>query len=171
MPARSTPAPPDADYAVGDPRPAAPPSVRLTGTRGPVDLPPLPIGGLTRRRMLWIAVALATVWIVIGFTRQVRDASAASAHADSLRAGNAALQDEVAALQRERDLIQRPEFIGLQARAFGLGVRHEIPFTLSPDAAPLPSDAPGSAPAALAAQSAWSSPVDAWLSVLFGPSP
>jgi len=121
--------------------------------------------------MLWIAVALATGWIVIGFTRQVRDASAASAHADSLRAGNAALQDEVGALQRERDLIQRPEFIGLQARAFGLGGRHEIPFTLAPDAGPLPSDAPGSAPAALAARIGGSSPVDAWLSVLFGPSP
>jgi hypothetical protein len=136
-----------------------------------VDLPPLPIGTFTRRRMLWVAVGLATVWIVIGFTRQVRDASAASAHADSLRAGNAALQDEVAALQRERDLIQRPEFIGLQARGYGLGGRNEIAFTLAPNAGPLPSNAPGSAPSALAEQKAGSSPVDAWLSVLFGPSP
>jgi hypothetical protein len=171
MPARSTPLPPDADRAVGDPPPGAPSTTRAAGGRGPVDLPLLPIGGFTRRRMLWIAVGLATVWIVIGFTRQVRDASAASAHADALRAGNAALQDEVAALQRERDLIQRPEFIGLQARVYGLGGRHEIPFTLASDAGPLTSNAPGSTPAALAARSAGSSPIDAWLSVLFGPSP
>ena len=52
---------------------------------------------------------------------------------------------QVAALERELDLIARPRYVDQQARGYGLGTPREIPFALAPGAPPLPEDAPGSA--------------------------
>ena len=59
--------------------------------------------------------------------------------------------DQVAALQRELDRIGDRRFVLQQARAYGLGGEHEIPFSLAAGAPSLPPDAPGSASVRLGA--------------------
>jgi cell division protein FtsB len=137
---------------------------------GAPDLASLPIAGITRRRAAWVLAAIVSIWIVAVFARQVGDAGAATGRADLLRAENAVLVSQVDALSKELDAVQRQAFIEQQARAYGLGGARERPFTLGPDASPLPADAPGSASARLGAHTASISPLDAWLDLLFGPS-
>ena len=135
-----------------------------------VDLSGLSVAGITRRRVGWAAAGLVAAWIVVLFARQVGDAQAASNGAVQLAADNAALSDEVASLQSELDLIVRPQYVGLEARAHRFGSPREIPFTLDPSV-PAPVDgAPGSASARLGAANDRQTPLDSWLSLLFGPS-
>lgn len=140
-----------------------------TGPREP-DLAALPIAGFTRRRAATLVSGVVAAWIVILFVRQVSEASAATAKADEIAANNETLTTQVASLQRELDLIGREPYIEQQARGYGLGSAREIPFTLAADAPPLPSDAPGSAAVRVGARSADVSPLERWLTVLFGPS-
>ena len=140
------------------------------GAAGPLDLSSLPIAGLTRGRLLALAALLAAGWIAIAFARQVGAAGDLTARADALRDHNAALETQVAELQGEIALIQRLEYIGLQARAHRLGSPIEIPFTLEAEAPPLPADAPGSAAVRLGAESARPAPLEAWLTILFAPT-
>lgn len=131
----------------------------------------LPIAGFSRRRAAWSLGAIVTLWIIWVFARQVGDASAATARADQIRSDNQSLAAQVDALTAERELIQKQAYIEQQARAYGLGTPRERPFSL-PLGAPTPGpDAPGSAAARLGAQVAPVSPLDGWLSVLFGPDP
>ena len=109
------------------------------------DLSALPIAGIGRRQLALILGAVATVWIVVLFARQIGDASAASTRAEDLAAANATLRDDIEGYRRELALIQRQEYILIQARGYGLGKGREIPFSLAPDAPSLPPDAPGSA--------------------------
>src|SRR5688572_2832777 len=99
--------------------------------RGAPDLGGLPVAGITRRRMLQLATCLATAWLAFAFLRQVGDVTAASGRADSLRAGNAQLAREVAALEDELRLIQRQDYVEQQARAYRLGSPREVPFALA----------------------------------------
>jgi hypothetical protein len=101
------------------------------------------------------------------FARQVGDASAASARAEAMIQENAARQAEIAAMERELDRIQQRRYILLEARAHGLGGHNEIAFTLDPDAPALPPDAPGSAALRVGARPSVS-PLESWLSLLFG---
>ena len=137
--------------------------------QGKPDLSALPVIGITRRRMAFLGAAFATVWIVIIFARQVGDASAASGRVEQLRQANVQLAAEVAALEREFQLIQGEPYILLEARAYGVGGPRDIAFTLSerPD---LPEDAPGSAAVRLGAHPEPETPLESWLSLLFGPS-
>ena len=164
---RSAASDPDTDPSgsgAGPDDPAADPA-----RSGPVDLTGLSVAGITRRRVGWVAAGLFAAWIVVVFTRQVGDAAAASNRASQLAIDNAALAAEVQALQAEADLIVRPEYVSIQARAYGLGGPREIPFTLDPSI-PAPSDgAPGSASVRLGAQLDRPSPLESWLSLLFGP--
>ncbi|HEY2888292.1 MAG TPA: hypothetical protein VGJ17_06730 [Candidatus Limnocylindrales bacterium] len=139
------------------------------GASGEPDLATLPIVGLTRRRMaMLLGVALAA-WVVILFARQVTDAAAATGRAEAMVAANESRRAEVAGLEHELEVIQEPAFVAQQARGYGLGGAHEIPFSLGPGASPLPSDAPGSASVRLGAPTSVS-PLDRWLTLLFGPS-
>lgn len=138
---------------------------------GRVSLEGLSIAGITRRRAAFAIAAFVTLWIVAVFARQVGDAAAASARADSLRADNALVETNVAALQAELQVIQRQAYVEQQARGYGLGTTRERPFALAPDASPLPSSAPGSAAVRLGAVTATGSPLETWLSLLFGPAP
>jgi len=138
------------------------------GPGGP-DLASLPIAGITQRRMAILLGALLAAWIVLLFARQVSDASAASSRAEAMIAENAARHAEIAALERELDRIQHPRFILQQARGHGLGGHKEIAFTLDPDAPPLPANAPGSAALRVGAPTAVS-PLESWLTILFGSS-
>lgn len=134
---------------------------------GGPDLAALGIAGLSQRRVAAILGALVAAWIIVLFARQVGDAVAASARADAMIADNASGHSQVAALEWELARIQQSRFVLLQARAHGLGGHNEIAFTLDPGAAPLPSDAPGSAGLRIGA-SAPVSPLDRWLTLLVG---
>jgi cell division protein FtsB len=134
-----------------------------------IDLAGLSIAGITRRRVGWVAAGLVSVWILVVFARQVGDATAAANRAVQLAADNAALAAEVQALQGEVDLIVRPEYVSIAARAHGLGAPHEIPFALSPAVAAPVDGAPGSASLRLGAEVDHQTPLESWLSLLFGP--
>jgi cell division protein FtsB len=157
---------PDRDALEDD----APGAEADAGAAGPLDLSSLPIAGLTRARLLSLAALLAAGWLAIAFSRQVGAAGDLSARADALRDRNAALETQVAELQDEIALVQRLEYIGLQARGHRLGSPLEIPFTLEAQAPSLPADAPGSAALRLGADSAPPGPLEAWLTILFAPS-
>jgi cell division protein FtsB len=126
--------------------------------------------GITRRRVAWLLAAIVATWVVIVFARQVGEASTASGRASAIEAQNEQLAANVAALRRELDTIQRRPFILQQARANGLGEPNERPFRLAPGSSPLPANAPGSAVARLGSVTHRDSPLESWLSLLFGPS-
>jgi hypothetical protein len=134
------------------------------------DLSDLPIAGITRRRVAVLGCAMLAAWIVIAFARQVGEASDAAARAQDIASGNATLRLEVAAMERELELIGRQRFIEQQARAYGVGGGREVPFTLAADAPPLADDAPGSSALRVGAAMESVSPLERWLTVLFGPS-
>lgn len=133
------------------------------------DLSALPIAGLGRRQVAIIIGCLVAAWIVFMFARQIGDASAASTRSEELAAANETLRDDIAASRAELQLIQRQEYILLQARAYGLGKGREIPFSLAPDAPPLPPDAPGSAAVRVGAGDEPTTPFERWMDLLFGP--
>jgi cell division protein FtsB len=135
-----------------------------------LDLAGLTVAGLTRRRVAFLGAAFVAAWIVILFARQVGQASEASARLRALDAGNRALTAQVSSLQHELELIQRQEYIEQQARGYGLGKGPEIAFSLAPGAPAQPADAPGSASVRLGASTDSPSPLESWLSMLFGPT-
>jgi len=134
-----------------------------------IDLSSLSIAGISRRHVAWVAAGLVSAWIVVIFARQAGDAATASARAAQLAADNAALTTEVQRLENEVALVVRPEYVAQEARANQLGGAHEIPFTLD-SKVPAPADgAPGSASARLGARDDRKTPLESWLSLLFGP--
>lgn len=152
------------------PRPATPPPKPEEPRPQRLDPASLPMPSLSRRRVVTAAGVLAAAILTLGFVRQVGEASAATTRADDLRAANAALRDEVVGLERDLGHVQDPRFIKLAGRAFGLGGPGEIPFALAAGAPALPPDAPGSASVRLGAEPLPTSPLDAWLEVLFDSS-
>jgi cell division protein FtsB len=135
-----------------------------------VDLSSLSIAGITRRRAGFAAAVLVSAWIVLVFARQTSEASQAAARADEIARENATLAAEVASLEQELQLIGRPEYIAQQARGYGIGSSREVPFTLDPSVPRPAADAPGSAALRLGAPDDPGSPLDTWLSLLFGPT-
>jgi hypothetical protein len=168
MPRQPGPDAPDAPDADLDETLDGAPAGRPSG--GAVDLAALPIVGLTRRRMALLVGAFLAAWIVVAFGRQVADASEAATRAQDITLANASLRLEVAAMERELEAIGRQRFVEQQARAYGVGSSREIPFALAPDAPPLADDAPGSAAVRVGAEADRISPLERWLTVLFGPS-
>ncbi|MGH2477654.1 MAG: hypothetical protein ACRDIL_20575 [Candidatus Limnocylindrales bacterium] len=152
-----------------DAGPGAPVEPR-PGDASTLDLSTLPIAGITRRRIAIVASAMLAAWIVIAFARQVGEASDAATRAQGIASTNASLRLEVAAMERELDLIARQRFVEQQARAYGVGGVREIPFTLAPDAPALADHAPGSAAVRVGAALDDVAPIERWLTVLFGPS-
>ena len=171
MPSRSArprkvdPAAPDPSDASDDDEALEPAAPQATVP----DLSALPIAGIGRRQIVLILGAVATVWIVVLFARQIGDASAASTRAEDLVVANETLRDDIEGYRRELALIQRQEYILIQARGYGLGKGREIPFSLAPDAPPLPPDAPGSAAVRVGADVEPVTPFDRWMELLFGP--
>lgn len=167
-------APPPLDPDGSDPAADGPdqPDDHLAGTPAVVapDLAALPIVGITRRRVAAAVGVLLAVWVVIVFARQVGEAQAATAEADLIAAANVQRQAQVASLERELEVIARQKYVAQQARAYGLGSPREIPFALDPDAPALPPDAPGSAASRVGSELTGVSPLERWLTVLFGPS-
>ena len=141
--------------------PSPPPS-------GEPDLAALPIIGITRRRAAILLGALLAAWIVIVFARQVSEASNASGRAEAMVAANAGKRTALSGLERELERIQQQRFIEQQARGYGLGRPKEIAFTLEAGAPALDPNAPGSAAQRVGAHTSVS-PVERWLTLLFGP--
>lgn len=139
------------------------------------ELPPrpsldtLPIAGLTRRRVAVLVAGLIGIWLVGVFARQVSDASAAASQVDAMRARNETVSQQIASLQAEVDLVQRPEVYQELARGYRLGTAREIPFVVDPNAPPPPPGSPGSVGIAGAVSHEQRTPLEAWLQVLFGP--
>jgi hypothetical protein len=146
--------------------PSEPPNDAATDP--PLDPASLPMPSLSRRRVVTAAGVLLAGLLTLSFVRQVGEATAASDRAEELRAANAALRDEVARLQQDLGHVQDLHFIQLEGRAFGLGGRGEVPFALAAGAPALEANAPGSTAVRLGAPDRPSSPIDAWLEVLFG---
>jgi cell division protein FtsB len=171
MPRRPAWTPPADDPAASDPN--AGDAGRTTPdsafVRDLPDLSSLGVAGLTRRRTAGLLGAFLAIWIVIVFARQVGDASAASTRVEQVAADNVAMSAQVAGLERELGDIQRQHYVEQQARAHGLGGSKEIAFTLAADAPPLAADAPGSASVRLGARTDHVSPLERWLTLLFGP--
>jgi len=130
----------------------------------------LPIAGVTRRRVTLLVAAIVSVWVVAVIVRQTGDASAATARVEATRQANDELAADVAALERELELIQRDAYVAQQARSYGLGGAREIPFSLSAEVPALPPNAPGSAAERLGSTVRAQSPLESWLDLLFGPS-
>jgi hypothetical protein len=148
----------------------APDAGTLPGSDGTKrDLSAVPIAGLTPRRVASVVCALAAIWIVIAFARQAGAASEAASRAEELRLSNAQMAMDVGALERELQLIQRRSYIEVEMRRYGLGRSREIPFQLEPGAPPLSPDAPGSAVTRVGEDAPQVTPLESWLSVLFGP--
>jgi cell division protein FtsB len=129
----------------------------------------LPMAGLPPRRLAALGAAIVLVWMIGSFGRQVTEASAATARADQLRAATDALAIEVAGLEQELQTVQDGRYIDGAARAYRLGTSREIAFALEVGAPPLGPDAPGSGAHRLGAEASSGSPLESWLSVLFGP--
>lgn len=138
------------------------------GSRARLDPGALPMPGVSRRRLAQLAGLVVAAWLLLAFGRQVAQAAAASDRADDLRGQNAALRDDVAALQTDLARVQGQAFVRIQGRAAGLGEAGEIPFTLEAGAPTPGPTAAGSASVRLGAKPERSSPLDGWLSVLFG---
>jgi hypothetical protein len=165
---------PEPDAAADDPSgDARPVVVDASDGVAPIAEPglgALPIAGITRRRAAVVVSGVLAAWIVIVFVRQVSEASAATARVDGIGAANVSLRSEVAMLERELEHIGRQGYIEQQARGYGLGSPKEIAFTLAQDAPALPADAPGSAAVRVGAVTDEVTPLERWLTVLFGPS-
>jgi hypothetical protein len=134
------------------------------------DLSSLPIAGITRRHLAGLIGVLVAVWVVVVFARQVGEAQAAASRAEDLANDNATRTVVVEGLARELAQIQRQPYVVQQARGYRLGGEKEIPFTLADDAPPLPDDAPGSASVRLGADRSRVTPLERWLTLLFGPT-
>lgn len=133
------------------------------------ELATLSVAGLTRRRTFIAVALLVMAWVVLTFVQQVGQAAAITTRADEMRTANAALEARVRAAQEELIRIQDPAYIEQQARAYRLGQDNEIPFALAADPPPLGPDAPGSASNRVGADASTTTPLESWLSLLFGP--
>jgi cell division protein FtsB len=133
-----------------------------------IDLSSLSIAGITKRRVGWACAALVAAWVVVIFARQAGEGAAAAARADQIARDNASLAAEVASLEHELQLIERPAYIAQQARGYDLGTDKEIPFTLDPSVPTPGPDAPGSASTRVGAGEQRVTPLESWLSLLFG---
>lgn len=134
-----------------------------------VDLSALSVAGITRRRVGWVVAVLLAAWILAIFAKQTGEATQAAQRADEIAIENAALVAEVAALEEELQLIERPAYVEQQARGYQLGTAREIPFTLAPSVRSPGPNAPGSASGRLGAEADRVTPLESWLSLLFGP--
>jgi hypothetical protein len=150
------------------PDPSEPSMTSSVQTLGEPGLATLPIVGITRRRAAILLGVLIAAWVIILFARQVSEASAATGRAEGMITANAAQRHELAGLERELERIQQQRFVDQQARAYGLGRPKEIAFALQAGAPALDANAPGSAGLRVGAPTAVS-PLERWLTLLFGP--
>jgi hypothetical protein len=119
--------------------------------------------------ILLIGLAIVGVWLVLVFARALGDVDHATARQQVIASEASALEARLSADKRELALVQTDAFQRLQARAYGLGAAGEVAFSLPQDAPSAPPITPlGGAQAATSSAVEKTSPLDAWLSLLFG---
>ena len=163
---------------LGSPEPAAPPpegaepdgapppsgDPEAPDPRGPLGR--MPVAGLSRRSLAIVVGVIVVGWIVFVFARAVADSAASSDKVDVLRQQTAAAAARLQAAEQELEIIQSPDYLALQARAYGYGRSNELAFALEADApSPRPITPLGAAPGS----GGRSTPLDDWLDLLFGP--
>ncbi|HEY7599434.1 MAG TPA: hypothetical protein VH741_05870 [Candidatus Limnocylindrales bacterium] len=118
----------------------------------------------SRRVSIYVIVGVVIAfWVVVAFGRALATLNEANERAAALRAETAALEMRLAQGQAEMELAQTPAFQRMLARALGMAPAGEQAFALEPGAPPPPAVQPlGTDPAA------GRSPLDAWLTLLFG---
>ncbi len=121
--------------------------------------------GLDRRTIALSAAILVVVWLVLVFGRAVSQAHQAADQAAVMRQQNAVMAAQLQERQAELSIIQSPQFLALQARAYGYGTPNEQVFALQPGSSAPPAITPlGQQPPAPAPPT----PLEAWLRLLFG---
>ena len=151
--------------------PSAPEATTPPGTDPPAPDPrgPLgrmPVAGLSRRSLA-IGIGIVVVaWIVFVFARAVADSAASSDKAELLRQQTAVAASRLAAVERELEIVQSPDYLALQARAYGYGRAGERAFALEPGA---PSPRPITPLGAPPGSGGRTTPLDDWVDLLFGP--
>ena len=131
--------------------------------RGPLGR--MPVAGFSRRSLAIAVGVVVVAWIVFVFARAVADSAASSDRADVLRRQTAAAAIRLAAAEHELEIIQSPDYLALQARAYGYGRSGERAFALEPGGPPPRTITPmGAEPGS----SGHSTPLDDWLDLLFG---
>ncbi len=112
-----------------------------------------------------VAVLILGAWLLITFGRGLAQLNEAADRQAAAAAEVSVLSDRLDAGQRELVLVQTDAFQEMQARSFGMGATGEVVFGLEAGAPAAPPITPlGATPAA----EAQLSPLDAWLSLLFG---
>ena len=155
-------APPGTAQPDVDPPPVGDPDA--PDPRGPLGR--MPVAGLSRRSLAIVVGVIVVAWIVFVFARAVADSAASSGKADVLRQQTAAAADRLQPTERELEIIQSPDYLALQARAYGYGRAGERAFALEADA---PSPRPITPLGAEPGSGGRSTPLDDWLDLLFGP--
>jgi len=120
--------------------------------------------GAPGRYLGWLLALLVAVVVAVSLARVVLQAADASAQVDRLRESNAELRARVEALAAEKRIVTSPIFVGVAGRAHGYGDPNERAFGLLPGGPPPPRLADETASVAGDA----GSPLDAWLTLLFG---
>ena len=118
-----------------------------------------------RNHLVLLALVVISAWVVVGFGRTITSMNAAVDRQAALTAENQTLAAQLAAGERELDLVQTDGYQALQARAFGIGAPGEVAFSLDADAPPASQIVPlGSTGTASDSKA----PLEAWLKLLFG---
>jgi hypothetical protein len=155
-PAPGSPEPDGAPPPTGDPEAPDP--------RGPLGR--MPVAGFSRRSLAVVVGVIVVGWIVFVFARAVADSAASSDKVDVLREQTAAAAARLQAVEQELEIIQSPDYLALQARAYGYGRSNELAFALAADApSPRPITPLGAAPGS----DGRTTPLDDWMDLLFGP--
>ena len=122
-----------------------------------------------RRLLLLLGLAIAAVWLVFVFAGSIADGDRATAREQQVAAEANAMQARLDADKQELAIVQTDAFQRIQARAYGMGGPGEIIFSLPSDAPSPPPVTPlGASSADSASATAAQTPLDAWLSLLFG---
>jgi hypothetical protein len=125
----------------------------------------MPVAGLSRRSLAIAVGAIVVAWIVFVFARAVSDSAASSDKAVLLRQETAIAAERLRAAERELEIIQSPDYMALQARAYGYGRSGERAFALETGA---PSPRPITPLGAEPGSDGRSTPLEDWLDLLFG---
>jgi len=118
-----------------------------------------------RTHLVLLAIVVAAAWLVVVFANTLGEVDRATTRQQAVAAESEALERRLAADRRELLLVQTDGFQALQARSFGMGAPGEQVFSLSAGA---PEPEPIIPLGQESQVSAASSPLDAWLELLFG---
>jgi hypothetical protein len=113
--------------------------------------------------LAWLLALLVAVFVAVSIGRVVVDAASAAQRVAQMREANAELKAQVDALSAEKQVVTSGVFVQVAGRGQGYGAANERAFGLLPGAA-----RPTSLDPATSEDQGRGSPLDAWLTALFG---